>query len=99
MPPGARPAPLCGSAPLHPSAAQAGGILKCARQFVCCARSSDLLPPSSSAQVVLPMLYNQCVDHTCVDPTSGAMIDCPVPSQSWMSTSQFYAGLALAQGE
>ena len=56
-----------------------------------------LLP--THLQVVLPMLYNQCVDHTCVDPTSGAMIDCPVPSQSWMSTSQFYAGLALAQGE
>lgn len=47
-------------------------------------------------QVVLPMLYNDVVSSSCAYVAGGGQ-DCKDAPDSWMSTSEFYTGLALAQ--
>lgn len=47
-------------------------------------------------QVVLPMIYNDVVDRQCITDSNGQEV-CTDAPDSWMTTEQFYAGLALAQ--
>ncbi len=55
----------------------------------------NMLCTFTALQVVLPMLYNDVVTVSCT-PTNGTEV-CAETSASWMTSNQFYAGLALAQ--